>query len=212
MENIKNTSLFKAIESITPSFVKAISKKVFWKIVRYYHRCRYIKKGRFVEFGYRFRFDRKHPYRAYIGERTIIEDFNVWNTQSGNIVVGERCWFGLNNIVMGPVEIGNKVSTGQYVMILGPRHPVFAPDQIKRHKTTIGNNVWISSGSIILFGVTIGDNAIISAGSVVTKDIPEGSFVGGNPARNLSALVNKAWKQADQNIIEQAKFLEDMSL
>ena len=197
MRKNKNSVLYKTIESVTPSVVKAITKKVYWKIVHLYHRCRYIKKGRFVEFGYRFRFDRGRPYRAFIGERTILEDLNVWNAQQGDIIVGKRCWFGLYNIVMGPVEIGDKVSTGQNVMILGPRHPVLTSEGTRKQKTTIGNNVWISSGSIILFGVTIGDNVIISAGSVVTKDVPAGAFVGGNPARNLSGFVHKAWGNVD---------------
>lgn len=199
MQNIKNSTIYRTIELVTPSFVKAITKKVYWKIVRFYHRSRYIKKGRFVEFGYRFRFDRGQPYRAFVGERTILEDLNVWNAQQGDIIVGKRCWFGLYNIVMGPVEIGDKVSTGQNVMILGPRHPVLTREETHKQRTTIGNNVWISSGSIILFGVTIGDDAIVSAGAVVTKDVPQGAFVGGNPARNLSALTNKVWKQADKH-------------
>ena len=50
---------------------------------------------------------------------------------------------------------------------------------------------------IIVFGVFIGDNAVISAGAVVTKNVPEGAFVGGNPARNLTVLANKAWKRLD---------------
>ena len=197
MENIKNNTLYKTVESVTPSFVKAITKRVYWRIVRFYHRCRYVEKGRFVEFGYRFRFDRSWPYRAYIGERTITEDFNVWNAMNGDIVVGKRCWFGLGNVVMGPVEIGDRVSTGQNVMILGSRHPMLTREEKGKQKTTIGNNVWISSGSIILFGVTIGDNAIISAGSVVTKDVPKGAFVGGNPARNLSGIISHVWGMGD---------------
>jgi acetyltransferase-like isoleucine patch superfamily enzyme len=78
---------------------------------------------------------------------------------------------------------------------LGPRHPVLPREEIRRDKTVIGKDVWVSSGSIILFGVTIGDNAIISAGSVVTKDVPAGAFVGGNPARNLSSLVGPTWQR-----------------
>jgi len=46
----------------------------------------------------------------------------------------------------------------------------------------IGNNVFISSGVIILSNVNIGDNVIISAGSVVESDIPSNSVVGGVPA------------------------------
>jgi len=193
----KKGKLYKTLEFITPTFVKVIAKRIFWKIFRFYNRCRYIEKGRFVEFGYRFRFDRSSPFRARVGEKTIAEDFNVWNTDLGDITVGKNCWIGLNNILMGPLEIGDQLSTGPYVKILGPRHPVPPQASKQSEKTTIGNNVWISTGSIILFGVNIGDNAIISAGSVVTKDVPAGAFFGGNPARNLSGLIQKAWKSTD---------------
>jgi len=205
MGNVKNSKAYEIIEFMTPTFVKVIVKRIFWKIVRFYNRCRYIKKGRFVEFGYRFRFDRSAPYRASVGERTIAEDFNVWNTDLGDITVGKKCWFGLNNVVMGPVEIGDELSTGPYVKILGPRHPVPPQAEKQRQKTVIGNNVWISTGSIILFGVEIGDNAIISAGSVVQKDVPAGAFVGGNPARNLSGMIQKAWQSADNKQDKDAK-------
>ena len=49
----------------------------------------------------------------------------------------------------------------------------------------IGRNVWIGGGAIILPGVTVGDDAIIGAGSVVTRDVPAGSTVAGNPARRI---------------------------
>ena len=90
MGNVKDSAFYKTVESVTPSFVKAITKKIFWKIVRRYNRFRYIEKGRFVEFGYRFRFDRSAPYRARVGEKTITEDFNVWNTDLGDITVGKK--------------------------------------------------------------------------------------------------------------------------
>lgn len=50
---------------------------------------------------------------------------------------------------------------------------------------SVGKNVWIGFGVIVLPGVTIGDNCIIGAGSVVTKDIPPNSIAAGNPARVL---------------------------
>jgi len=51
--------------------------------------------------------------------------------------------------------------------------------------TVVKRGASIGSGSTILCGVTIGERAIVGAGSVVTKDVPEGAVVAGNPARNL---------------------------
>lgn len=53
----------------------------------------------------------------------------------------------------------------------------------------IGNNCFIGSNSIIMYGVTLPDNTIVAAGSVVTKSIPEsGKIVGGNPARVIGTV------------------------
>lgn len=53
------------------------------------------------------------------------------------------------------------------------------------YNVTIGNDVFIGSGSTILGGLTIGDGAIIAAGSMVVKDVPPYAIVGGVPARIL---------------------------
>lgn len=50
---------------------------------------------------------------------------------------------------------------------------------------TIGCDVWLGHGALILSGVTVGHGAVVAAGSVVTKDIPPYAIVGGNPARIL---------------------------
>ncbi len=47
----------------------------------------------------------------------------------------------------------------------------------------IGNHVWIGMRAIILKGVTIGDGAVVAAGAVVTKDVPPGAVVAGNPTK-----------------------------
>ena len=93
---------------------------------------------------------------------------------------------------MGPVEIGDEFSSGPYCMILGPRHAIKGYDETKT--TIIGNNVWMSSRSIILSGVTIGDGAIIGPGSVVNKDVKAGAYVAGNPARDLTTMASKLWE------------------
>lgn len=63
---------------------------------------------------------------------------------------------------------------------------------------SVGNNVWIGMGVLVLPGVKIGNNSIIGAGSVVTKDIPEGVIAVGNPCRILRKVTDedkkKYWK------------------
>lgn len=53
---------------------------------------------------------------------------------------------------------------------------------------TIGDNVFIGYGSVVLPNVTIGNNVVIGAGSIVTHDIPDGVVVAGNPAKTISTI------------------------
>lgn len=55
-------------------------------------------------------------------------------------------------------------------------------------KVVIGDWVYIGANSLIMPGVTIGDNCLVAAGSVVTKSVPSGVVVGGNPAKVLCTL------------------------
>lgn len=70
------------------------------------------------------------------------------------------------------------------VWVLRDTHPHL--DVIK--PITIGNNVFIGLGAIILPGVTIGDNVVVAAGSVVTKSFGSDIVIGGVPARALRTL------------------------
>jgi len=118
--------------------------------------------------------------------------------------------YGLPKVLARPdakLRIGKFCSIGGGVVInVGRRHrtdiattyPFWAfPDywpkarDLKREEwqyaqkgdVTIGNEVWIGQGALIMPAVTIGDGAVIGAGAVVTKDVEPYSIVGGNPAR-----------------------------
>ena len=64
-----------------------------------------------------------------------------------------------------------------------PAHPELRTQGMYSFPVTIGDNVWIGSGAIILPGVTIGENSIIGAGSVVTHDIPANVIAFGAPCK-----------------------------
>lgn len=54
---------------------------------------------------------------------------------------------------------------------------------------TIGNDVWVGAGAIVLGGVVLGDGSVIGAGAVVTRDVPDNTVVAGNPAKPVRVLV-----------------------
>jgi maltose O-acetyltransferase len=106
-----------------------------------------------------------------------------------NIRLGRGVFMNFNCVVLDvcEVEVGDQTQIGPGVQILTadhPRDPVQRAEGIEYGRpVTIGRNVWIGGGAIILPGVTIGDDAIIGAGSVVTRDVPQGATAVGNPAR-----------------------------
>lgn len=61
---------------------------------------------------------------------------------------------------------------------------------------TIGNDVWLGSGSLILSGITVGDGAVVAARAVVTRDVPPYAIVAGNPARIINWRFDEATRTA----------------
>jgi maltose O-acetyltransferase len=110
-----------------------------------------------------------------------------------NIELGERVFFNFNCVVLDvcAVHIGSYTLFGPAVQIYTPMHPFNA--ELRRREefgkpVKIGSDVWVGGGAIILPGVRIGSRAVIGAGSVVTRDVPEGVFVAGNPCRVIREI------------------------
>ncbi|MGW1129921.1 sugar O-acetyltransferase [Streptomyces sp. NPDC002526] len=110
------------------------------------------------------------------------------------ITVGEDTFinYNLTALDVAPITIGRDCQIGPNVQLLTPTHPVEPEprrDKLEAARPiTIGDNVWLGGGAIVLAGVTIGDNSVIGAGAVVTKDIPADVVAVGNPARVIRSI------------------------
>lgn len=107
-----------------------------------------------------------------------------------NIELGRNVYFNFNCVVLDvcKVSVGDHSFFGPAVQIYTGTHPLNHIDRRSEEygaPVTIGDDVWVGGGSIILPGVTIGNRVVIGAGSVVTKDIPDDVIAVGNPCRVL---------------------------
>lgn len=121
------------------------------------------------------------PTEEYIKRgMTIGKNFNRLERVSMDI---SHCWL---------ISIGDNVTLAPGVRLIA--HDASTSNKIikgldtKIGLVTIGNNVFVGAGSIVIRNVTIGDNVIIGAGSVVTRDIPSNSVAAGNPAKVIGSF------------------------
>ena len=127
------------------------------------------------------------------GERFVIE--GPFHCDYGyNIDIGENFYANVNFIVLdgAKVTIGDNVFIAPNVGIYTAGHPL---DVERRNQgleyawpVTIGDNVWIGAGAMILPGVTVGAGSVIAAGAVVNRDVPAFTLVAGNPARVVRTI------------------------
>jgi acetyltransferase-like isoleucine patch superfamily enzyme len=132
-------------------------------------------------------------YGCRIGANTKIGPFV--EIQKGS-AVGMNCKIQSHSFICEGVMIEDDVFIGHGVMFINDRFPraVSASGTLQTEAdwqvvpTTIKKGASIGSNATILCGVTVGEGAIVGAGSVVTKDVPPGTIVAGNPARVMRKL------------------------
>lgn len=97
--------------------------------------------------------------------------------------------FGVVLLDVCEIRVGDRTQLGPHAQLLAADHPREASVRAQGLETgkpvTVGSDVWIGAGALVLPGVTIGDGAVVGAGAVVTRDVPAGATVAGNPARPL---------------------------
>ncbi|MFI6327870.1 sugar O-acetyltransferase [Micromonospora chersina] len=108
--------------------------------------------------------------------------------------LGPRCFVNFNAVFLdvARITIGADVQIGPHVQLLTATHPVDPAARRDKWEAaepiTIGDNVWLGGGVIVLAGVTIGENTVVGAGAVVTRDLPPNVVALGNPARPVRNL------------------------
>lgn len=132
------------------------------------------------------------PSRQFsVGAYSVIESQACINNGVGDVIIGHNVTVGIGCVIIGPVTIGNNVILAQHIGVSGLNHGYADPNiPIRDQKVTvgqisIGDDCWIGTNAVITAGVTIGKHCVVAAGSVVTKDVPDYTVVGGNPARIL---------------------------
>lgn len=123
----------------------------------------------------------------HLGERSYIA---AGAYLTGELIAGRDCSINPYTVIRGRVRLGAGVRIGAHTSILGFNHsmepgvPVFE-QPLTSKGIVVADDVWIGSHVVILDGVTVGAHSVLAAGAVVTKDVPSGAIVGGNPARFL---------------------------
>lgn len=145
------------------------------------------------------------------------------------IPVGKFTWGfrELRDDVIKSIGAYSSIAAGQRVIINGHKSDYvttwnseldYRKDLPIKRSTTIGNDVWIGAGCILLNNITIGDGAVIGAGSIITKDVPPYAVVvGANrlvkyrfPDEIIQKLLQmKWWEWEDEKIRSCYKLFED---
>lgn len=133
-------------------------------------------------------FDFVNAYECEIGDSTRVGAFV--EIQKG-VKIGKNCKISSHSFLCEGVEIEDGVFVGHGVMFTNDKRPRAVNDDGSVRgegdwqliKTLVKKRASIGSNATILPGITIGAGALVGAGAVVTKDVPAGATVVGNPAR-----------------------------
>ena len=142
-------------------------------------------------------FDFVNLYGCEIGDETRIGAFV--EIQRG-AKVGRRVKVSSHTFICEGVEVEDQVFIGHGVVFINDPYPraVNAGGELQTDKdwtvvrTVVRRGASIGSGSTILCGIEVGEDAIVGAGSVVTRSVPAGTIVAGNPARVLRKIEERA--------------------
>jgi maltose O-acetyltransferase len=119
--------------------------------------------------------------------------------QGRHVRVGRRSGIGLRARIATSCTIGDCVMMGPEVMIYSLNHhfrdgdrPMMDQGNAEDRPVIIEDDVWIGARAILLPGVRVGSGSVVAAGAVVSRDVPAGVIVAGNPAQVVGPRVRPA--------------------
>ena len=147
-----------------------------------------VKLGRDVKI-----YDFTNLYGCEIGDESKIGTFV--EIQKG-ASIGKHCKISSHTFICEGVTIEDDVFIGHGVMFINDVFPratagegqLQTEDDWACVPTTVKKGASLGSNVTVMCGITIGENALVGAGSVVTKDVPSGTIVAGNPAKNMGPV------------------------
>ena len=125
-----------------------------------------------------------------IGDFTLLVGALI--TADTSVDIGSHClisWgVGIADSDFHPVSAAQRMIDAEALAPYFEGRPERPLAAVRSRPVKIGDNVWIGMNAIVLKGVTIGDGSVVAAGAVVTKDVPAGTIVAGNPARFIKRV------------------------
>lgn len=119
--------------------------------------------------------------KSKIGKHVLVGTGTVVD---GQLTIGNYVKIESNCYLCTDMTIGNQCFFGPNVVCTNDRLPLRQRDKYVPIGPVIEDNVTIGGGVTLCPGVRVGEGSFVAAGSVVTKDVPPGSLVKGNPARS----------------------------
>ena len=101
-----------------------------------------------------------------------------------DVIIGDRVTIKNGVQLWNGLRVGDDVFIGPNVTFTNDRRPKSGNREFRLEQTILEDGCSIGAGAVILPGLRIGKNALVGAGAVVTRDVPQGMVVFGNPARS----------------------------